>query len=277
MSALDDPREGRRALLSLLHDGENLIELRCFHPDGKIVKRWARTVPDADEIAASLTPQGVDVYVGVAPRLHRDKPTRERPAYAACRALWADCDSRRAVLNLEHFEPYPTAIVLSGGFDDSTPKRHAYWRLTSPLDPDQVRRHTLRVAHCLGSDRAVCEPARVLRLPGSKNHKSGKVATLLDFTGETHDLDAITGDLPDAGTVDYDRLANACVPDVKVRGGQRHPAMVSLLGLMRSWGACAEVLDAAAVAFVEHQCDHDGPPIDWEHVHETAADIARRY
>jgi hypothetical protein len=46
---------------------------------------------------------------------------------------------------------------------------------------------------------------------------------------------------------------------------------------LRHWGAGFEVLDAAAVAFVTHQCDHEGQPVDWAHVHKTARDIAERY
>ncbi len=59
--------------------------------------------------------------------------------------------------------------------------------------------------------------------------------------------------------------------------GQWHNALVSLLGLMRKWGAGPEVLDAAAMALAEYQFIHDDKPIDWEHVHATARDIARRY
>ena len=59
--------------------------------------------------------------------------------------------------------------------------------------------------------------------------------------------------------------------------GQWHNALVSLLGLMRNWGAGPEVLDAAAAALAEHQFIHDNEPIDWEHIHATARDIARRY
>ncbi len=70
----------------------------------------------------------------------------------------------------------------------------------------------------------------------------------------------------------------ARVPAPMVPGGLRHQAMVSLLGVLRRWGACEEVLDAAAVAFVSHQCLPDPErPISMAHVHTTARDIARRY
>lgn len=68
------------------------------------------------------------------------------------------------------------------------------------------------------------------------------------------------------------------VGEKQVPGGQRHAALVSLLGLMRSWGASQPVLDAAAIAFVENQCLPDPErPLDLAHVHATAADIAHRY
>ncbi|MGZ4254818.1 MAG: bifunctional DNA primase/polymerase [Solirubrobacteraceae bacterium] len=71
----------------------------------------------------------------------------------------------------------------------------------------------------------------------------------------------------------------ARVPAPMVAAGRRHDALVSLLGVMRRWGACEEVLDAAAVAFVKHQCLDDDPstPINWAKVHADARDIARRY
>ena len=196
MSAFVDPREGRRALLSLVDDGEHLIELRGFcdiWPAPR--KRWARTAADADEIAASLTPRDVDVHVGMAPRLGREGDDERR--YAPLRVLWADCDSERAVAKLAMFEPPPTAVVLSGGLDGTARKRHAWWALTEPVLADDAPAHLRRLAHHLDADPASCDAARVLRLPGSRSHKTGRVARLDAFTGETYALDEITGELPD--------------------------------------------------------------------------------
>jgi hypothetical protein len=192
----DVERDGRVALFAVLADGEHWLELRSRRPDGTWRKDWAPTPERADELARRRILEGCDAYVGMLPRLgRRGDPSRE---YAPARALWADCDAARAVRKLELFEPEPTAIVASGGVDGDTPKLHAYWTLTPPLAAAEVRRHALRLAHHLEADLGACDAGRILRVPGSCHHATGRVAELVRFTGEAHTLDELTGDLPDA-------------------------------------------------------------------------------
>jgi hypothetical protein len=193
-------RQERVAYFAMLSDGRHPLELRC-KADTNWVKRWARTPEEADVLAARETVRGRDVYVGLAPR--RGSTGIEQRLYEPCQVLWADCDSARAVQALALFEPAPTAVVLSGGQDHGVAKRHAYWRLTEPLSADMgpeavVRRHALRLAQHLSADMGACDAARVLRVPGSRHHGNGNVARLVSFTGETHDLESLTGDLSDA-------------------------------------------------------------------------------
>ena len=64
----------------------------------------------------------------------------------------------------------------------------------------------------------------------------------------------------------------------KVPGGQRHDALLSLMGLMRSWGASEPVLIAAAEAFVVHQCESDPErPLDVEKACADARWVAAHY
>lgn len=195
MSVFAELREERRALLSLLADGEHWIELRYPDARGDWRKRWGATPEQADAIAARFQ-QRFDVYVGVLPRLGRDGEDQRR--YAPSRVVWAECDLARASRKALMFEPTPTAIVLSGGVDGDELKRHVYWALDEPLLSEDVRRHTLRLAHYLEADEASCDEARVLRVPGSTNHKTAQVARLESFTGETHALADITGWLEDS-------------------------------------------------------------------------------
>ena len=274
MSLFSNPRDGRRALLALLTDGEHLIELRCRLANGGWTKRWARTAQDADEIAASITGRA-DVYVGVAPRIGRDGEDARR--YAPCRALWADCDSRRAVANLEAFDPTPTAIVLSGGFDDTVPKRHAYWALAEALAPTDVRRHARRLGHCLGADMSVCEPARILRVPGSVNHKTGKVATLEDFTGELHDLGAITGGLEDPPG--REPIAGGDDPEddgYLIPHPQRYRHLMRFAGVLRSCGLREQTIVECGLSFLAHECDPE-PAMDLEHAEKQLRNAARNW
>jgi hypothetical protein len=56
----------------------------------------------------------------------------------------------------------------------------------------------LRLVHHFESDPAVADAGRVMRLPGSRSYKTGRVARLESFTGEAHALDDVTGWLDDA-------------------------------------------------------------------------------
>lgn len=195
-SAFSNPREGRQALLEMLSDGRHPLELRSRTRTGAWIKDWADTPQEADEHAHRRTTAGHDVYVGLLPRLGRDGEDQRR--YAPGRSLWADCDTARSSRKGLLFEPEPTAIVRSGGIDGGEPKRHLYWLVQESIAPGDVKRHALRIQHHLEGDRVSTDPARILRVPGSVNHKTGKVAVVERFTGEIHTLDTITGGLPDS-------------------------------------------------------------------------------
>ena len=58
-------------------------------------------------------------------------------------------------------------VVVIGG--------HPYWLLTDAIglwvDTASTRALLRRLAHAVGGDICAAEPARILRLPGSQNHK----------------------------------------------------------------------------------------------------------
>lgn len=188
-------RAERIAYLTMLSDGEHPIELRRRATTGAWFKDFCSTPGQADEVAHARITQGYDVYVGMAPRVDNREHQRE---YAPCQALWADLDTERSVRMLDGFEPEPSAVVLSGGIDGAIPKRHATWGLAAPLAASEVKRHLKRLAHHLDADPNCTDVAHVLRLPGSRSYKTGRVARLDSFTGEAHTLEEITGDLADA-------------------------------------------------------------------------------
>jgi len=169
------------------------VELRCFragHADrgAAPVRRWFPLDADGRAAAAReavrLGP-AFDVYYTVLPR-------RDGMGGAAgvrlCAWLWADIDGgddgpEGAATLLRtacaaRSLPAPQIVVLSGG------GLHAYWRLAEPVpcrtreEQDQVRRTLRRLVTAIGgtlpgahADRASAEPARILRLPGTANHK----------------------------------------------------------------------------------------------------------
>ncbi|MCL6489825.1 MAG: DUF5906 domain-containing protein [Alicyclobacillus mali] len=96
---------------------------------------------------------------------------------------WADIDdhggaedaarieqAERAMAALEERGIVPTFVVRSGGGFG----RHMYYRFAEQVDTAAGRRISQKLARLLGSDPAVAEPARVMRLPGSLHTKSGK-------------------------------------------------------------------------------------------------------
>ena len=195
----DDPRQGRIAYFAMLCDGEHPHELRTPPPAGGQgwSKHFASTPAELDLVAHNLATRGLEVFAGVLPRQGRG--FLQQRDYAPSQALWADCDSDRAINSLALFEPEPTCIVLSGGVTASgLAKRHAYWRLQEPLAVEDVKRHALRLAHHLDADQAACDAGRILRVPGARSAKTGRIATVVTFTGEAVSLAALTGELEDA-------------------------------------------------------------------------------
>jgi pyruvate-formate lyase-activating enzyme len=97
--------------------------------------------------------------------------------FANCRhlpALFVDVDFKvvpedEARARLARARHPASAIIASGG------GLHVYFRLPVPIDlrtdADRAKRLLRRLADELGGDRAAAEPARILRLPRTVNHK----------------------------------------------------------------------------------------------------------
>jgi hypothetical protein len=103
-----------------------------------------------------------DVYVGVLPRAER---CGRADSIERGHVLYVDCDSPESIAELEQIDPAPSMVVDSGA------GRHAYWALNPPAGPEPIRRANRRLAHRLGADMASTDPARILRPPGTLNHK----------------------------------------------------------------------------------------------------------
>lgn len=189
----------------------SLVELRLLGPDkkpsGEMISRqeWhpVKDLPAIQRAAMRHDARGAEVYLGVNPRLRKGGGAHD---VACISALVADldvakpecvqkkCDGKdktgkgrwckgcrypdgrkkhpskeeaRKDLDRLDFLLGPTLIVDSGG------GLHAYWLLREPLDikeaPEagQIMR---RLAAVLSGD-VVCDPPRILRLPGTHNHK----------------------------------------------------------------------------------------------------------
>ena len=167
--------------------GEDLegrwLELRVL-PSGRQI--FCATV-DVEPILPSVMTQ--NVYFGVGLR-DEQKGTKEH--VVAVPGLWVDIDVKnvgkeREVIDLiGRFEHKPSIVVKSGG------GFHCYW-LFKELEDVEIEgdREVFEaylggLADALGGDRAVADVARILRVPGTYNHKTTppKPVTILRFAPE---------------------------------------------------------------------------------------------
>lgn len=132
---------------------------------------------EADRIV--LDPEE-DLYFGVHPSTVRKGP-RERTLeedIAALNCLYADIDSKdfddskaKAAVHVKQLSPKPSVIVDSGG------GYHCYWLLDKPFVLNTPFKRGIaqnlqeRWVFRVGGDGAVHDLARILRIPGTLNHK----------------------------------------------------------------------------------------------------------
>ena len=86
-------------------------------------------------------------------------------------------------------------MVVGSG---SGPNVHAYWPLRRPIPPQEAERANLRLATALGADLNCFDAARILRPPGTWNHKSQppRRVELLDHRlAVRFDVDEVVGGL----------------------------------------------------------------------------------
>jgi len=107
--------------------------------------------------------QTTNVFVGVAPRVRREGYAS---AVERVWTLWVDIDHEENLRKLAQFNPQPAIVVRSGSGG-----AHAYWPLSEPLTGPQAQRANRRLAAHLNADINATDAARILRPPGTLNHK----------------------------------------------------------------------------------------------------------
>ena len=166
-----DPHDQIRRLLGLIHPpgATGWCELRA------LPSRVCHFLPlrDVDGVAQFCRAHAHEnVYVGVSTRREIGRGDK-----AGCRELWvafADLDFKdiaepTARQRLRDSPLAPSLIIESGG------GLHCYWTLAAPFvlpaDEAAAERRLKRLARHFGSDLSVAETARILRIPGTFNHK----------------------------------------------------------------------------------------------------------
>jgi hypothetical protein len=240
MAAVEIPaRDGLRLQLAAIAGNEpasSFLELRCLRPDGSPGAREFVPVRDLKRtVNIALGLADVNVYVGGAPRVRESGTAKD---VERVWTLWADCDAPEAVAALRAFRPLPSIVA------GTSPGRvQALWPLKQAVAPAWARRANRRIAHQLGADMAATDPARILRVIGSRNHKHEppEPVTCRRCELDVFTLAEIVGSLPDAAG-DGPRL-------MRPRGTRPAPAADGLVRAVREaqvgqrnavlfWAAC---------------------------------------
>ncbi len=141
------------------------LELRYRVAPGALAAEFV-PVHDRDAVAAAIRRRAArdDVYIGCAPRTRRSGTKNDVDQVWV---VWAECDGAAAAQAANGYRPRPPIVIASG----SGPNLHAYWPLREPLTAREAEVANLRLALALGADRACFDAARILRPPGTWNHK----------------------------------------------------------------------------------------------------------
>ena len=176
----------RSDLFSCLFEPTDIVEVRTLIPGKGGSSKWVT----AGKLAADGIdgiPEGGNVYFGANPRA--ETGGRSADHVSTFRCVWVDidnCDVDSANHRwLDAGLPAPTAVVFSGG------GVHLYWRLDEPItDAASWTRRQKRLIKLLNSDKAIHDPPRIMRYPGTLNTKRNKPCEVIDCKpGRTYPVD----------------------------------------------------------------------------------------
>ena len=109
---------------------------------------------------AALQAQGYGIYAVV------NVGGDTKDSITECVALFAEWDDLPIAEQMVKAEqlglPKPTFKVITGG-----KSVHCYWVLQAPISSERWEPLMKRLIHLCGSDPSICDPSRVMRLPGS--------------------------------------------------------------------------------------------------------------
>jgi hypothetical protein len=170
------------------------LDVRWATPGGAMHRRFlpASRIAEAARLIACVAPRA-DVYVGVALREGRSHGGRR--AISGSGLLYIECDDRDAQARLAGFAYPPTMEIASGTHGHL----HLYWRLGERVPSAAVESANRQLGQALGGDPACVDIARVLRPPGTLNHKHDPpraVRLTADRRGARYTLAELTRGLP---------------------------------------------------------------------------------
>lgn len=258
-------------LRALFEGAKGKIELRALAPDGRIVGQCFSDVGNGAWREAFLTQHArANVFFGVA---NRKGNSGKLEQCLTVGALWADIDfktvSEEEARELAMaFAIPPSIALLSGG------GAHLYWLLRERLGVgDLALLPALRgLAAVLHADRAAAEPARVLRVPGTKNYKYDpprEVVITQFYPDRRVTLAEILRHLPAEPAENNGQRSTFQVPDLIVEGA-RNDTVYKLGRSLKARGLSPDGIAAALRAENAARC---APPLDEAELAELVAHV----
>ena len=169
---------------------KDIVEVRRL-PCGRSTWHIANRLSDTVRDLIRENQQGQHIYVGANPR-RLWGGTRSKDV-ACARCLFVDFDGIGLPTARDRWcdagLPTPTLTIASGH------GVHAYWRLAEPItDMALWTRYQKGLIALLGSDSAIHDPARIMRLPGFLNYKEPVAACSIvgDDPARIYDLKSLT-------------------------------------------------------------------------------------
>jgi len=159
----------------------------------------------------------------------------------------------------------------------TSPSRYqSRWQLRTPLPVQAAKRALVALADWHGLGHQAVDVARLLRLPGTVNHKPGRggfVVRVEEYRPEAvYDIEDFAAVLAAAPPPEERRRAGD--DDAPIPEGERRTVLLQLAGAMRRHGANADTIAPALHGLNERRC---APPLEAGEVDELARDIATRY
>jgi len=160
-------QEAAAQYAACVFEPKDVVEVRRL-PCGRSTWHRADTLSEVVRELIRENRQGQHIYVGANPRRVWDGTRSKDVACARC--LFVDFDGIDQDTAWDRWcdagLPTPTLIIASGH------GVHAYWRLAEPMtDMALWTRYQKGLIALLGSDGAIHDPARIMRLPVFLNHK----------------------------------------------------------------------------------------------------------
>ena len=209
----------------------------------------------------------VELYFGCSTR--EGGGTKENCREAV--SFWADLDFKEtseleARKRVSQFHLPPSIVINSGG------GLHLYWFLTQPAAAHDIELILKGLARAIGADKASAEIARVLRVPGTLNHKyqpPREVRIEQAHWERRYRVDQFVQFEIRAGAASSNGSGTS---KEIIRDGERNVALTSMAGGMRAQGWAEEEISAALLVANRRRCH---PPLPEAEVRHIAGSIGK--